>query len=359
MAGESKVGTVREYLTEEFGSGEVTVEPEAAGMVFRVTVGRSRYVLTVVREFLASHDATDIRGLLGRCEDKGMITKKNIALAFLFIAAVAAITASVRRMPVARAQSPRPVSAKSTKAILDRVDQIEAASEKAYTYKVSTSIFPVGKAPFHTMDQIFTSDGTRHASARLMYRDPDGLLTEVHREVVTKEGRQTYSDLVHLKSTITNSRAWDTARMNGAIDPDTKCQNRVVSGGPVYAKAGEPKEEILHGLKTYRFDFAQPDYNISSWLAPQLGCVQVQGEARNPKTNALISKDELVSVSFSADESLFDSSPTYAETLPSELVFRTFSDGPLHQVIPADDQERIRHGKLLEDSRWSQQHGTN
>ena len=66
MAGESKVGTVREYLTEEFGSGEVTVEPEAAGMVFRVTVGRSRYVLTVVREFLASHDATDIRGLLGR-----------------------------------------------------------------------------------------------------------------------------------------------------------------------------------------------------------------------------------------------------------------------------------------------------
>lgn len=60
------MGVVREYLAEQFGSGEITVESEPAGMVFRVNAGHCRYDLTVVREFLAVHENSDIRGLLNR-----------------------------------------------------------------------------------------------------------------------------------------------------------------------------------------------------------------------------------------------------------------------------------------------------
>jgi hypothetical protein len=55
---------VRDYLAEQFASVEVRVEPEPAGIVFRVNAGSSEYAVTVVREFLESHNAADIQRLL-------------------------------------------------------------------------------------------------------------------------------------------------------------------------------------------------------------------------------------------------------------------------------------------------------
>ena len=66
MTGESKVGAVREYLCEQFGSGQVSVDSKPAGMVFRVVAGSSRFALTVVRDFLEAHDVDGIKELLTR-----------------------------------------------------------------------------------------------------------------------------------------------------------------------------------------------------------------------------------------------------------------------------------------------------
>jgi hypothetical protein len=77
MSGESKVAIVREYLSEEFGSGRVTVDSQPAGMVFHIDSGQEQYDLTIVKDFLAAHEAGDIRGILGRWNVAGELRRAD------------------------------------------------------------------------------------------------------------------------------------------------------------------------------------------------------------------------------------------------------------------------------------------
>ena len=64
MADENKIGPVRNYLAEQFGSAEITIDEQPAGVVVRVKTGTSEFDVTVVRDFLEAHDASDIGRLM-------------------------------------------------------------------------------------------------------------------------------------------------------------------------------------------------------------------------------------------------------------------------------------------------------
>jgi hypothetical protein len=218
-----------------------------------------------------------------------------------------------------------------------------AQTQPVETWTITVRHFDHAGAAMY--DEVLTAGPKRNGIKRVWTRDSGEVFR--HGNDATKSFM--ISDSLRLKSITYHAPGYraDTAGLSGMTDE--ACFRMLTSTGNRMEG-----EEILHGLKTYRASRVESgaDQITSLWHAPALGCTVVARSVALVPGGKTLEHDDLISVSFETDETIFTDPPDYEDLKPSDFAVKNLLLGSGQPKPSEADQEVIRRPLRERDRAW-------